>query len=105
MSLRTSEYKHIAFDDRGRPTVEGTGMRVLDLVMAHQAHGWSAEEMAWQFQGLSLAQVHGALTYYYDHQAEMDGETRRHIQEDEEARREQAQTNPLVQKLLATRRR
>lgn len=80
-------------------------MKVLDLVMAHQAHGWSAEEIAWQFQGLTLAQVHGALSYYYDHQAEMDAEIRSHIAEDEEARREQTKTNPLVQKLLAHRRR
>ncbi len=105
MSLRASEYKHIVLDDRGRAIIEGTRMKVLDLVMAQQAHGWSAEEIAWQFQALTLAQVHGALSYYYDHQAEMDAEIRSHIAEDEQARQEQARTNPLVQKLLAQRRR
>jgi uncharacterized protein (DUF433 family) len=30
--------------------------------------------MHFQHPGLSLAQIHAALTYYYDHQSEMDAE-------------------------------
>ena len=41
----------------------------------------------------------------FDHQAEMDAEIRNHIAEDEEALRQQAKTNPLIQKLLAHRHR
>lgn len=105
MSLRTSEYKHIVLDSKDRPVIQGTRLKVRDLVMAHLAHGWSADEIAWQFQAITLAQVHSALSYYFDHKAEMDAEIRSHIAEDEEARREQAKSNPLVQKLLAHRRR
>jgi uncharacterized protein (DUF433 family) len=35
----------------------------------HLAYGWSPEEMHYQHPPLSLAQIHAALAYYFDHQA------------------------------------
>lgn len=32
----------------------------------------SPEEIHFQHPRLSLAQIHGALTYYYEHQADLD---------------------------------
>lgn len=106
MSLRTSEYKHIVLDSKDRPVIQGTRLKVRDLVRAHQAHGWSADELAWQFQGITLAQVHGALTYYYDHQAEIDADIRR-VRESEREFEEKQKDVPVVKKirkLLASRR-
>jgi hypothetical protein len=42
--------------------------------MDHLAHGWSADEIARQHPYLSLGEVHAALGYYFDHQAEIDAE-------------------------------
>lgn len=99
MSLKTSEYKHIAINDEGQPVVaEMPRLKVRDLVMSHQAHGWSADELVWQFQGLTPAQAHGALSYYYDHQDEIDAAIRE-VEEWDQEWDEQHKDDPLVQKL------
>ncbi len=98
MSTRTTEYKHIVLNDKDCPVIEGTRLKVRDLVAAHLAHGWSAEELAWQFQGITLAQVHGALTYYYDHQAEIDADNRR-VSDFVEEQRKLQENDPVVQGL------
>jgi len=38
------------------------------------AYGWSPEEMHRQHPHLSMAQIHAALSYYYEHQAEVDAD-------------------------------
>jgi len=48
--------------------------------MDKYAHGWTAEEIQEQHPHLSLAQIHAALAYYYDHKAEMDAEIEREEQ-------------------------
>lgn len=40
------------------------------------------EELVRTFPHLTLAQVHDALSYYYDHQAEIDDEMGRNLSED-----------------------
>jgi uncharacterized protein (DUF433 family) len=42
-------------------------MKVVKLVTAQMAHGWSPEELVFQFPFLTLGQVHSALAYYWDH--------------------------------------
>lgn len=37
-------------------------------------HGWSADEIVLHYPHLKPAEVHSALAYYFDHQAEIDGE-------------------------------
>jgi uncharacterized protein (DUF433 family)/antitoxin component of MazEF toxin-antitoxin module len=64
----------IAFDERGRPVIAGTTMKVIELVVEHLAYGWSPEELKYQHPYLSLGQVYAALTYYWNHQQEMDQE-------------------------------
>ncbi|GMU58211.1 MAG: hypothetical protein AMXMBFR33_73570 [Candidatus Xenobia bacterium] len=106
MSLRTSEYKHIVLDGQDRPVIQGTRLKVRDLVRAHLAHGWSADELAWQFQGVTLAQVHGALSYYFDHQVEIDADILSAREFEREMEAEQ-QDDPVAQKLrkqIASRR-
>ena len=36
--------------------------------------GWSAEEIVRQYPHLTLAEVHAALTWYFDHRDEIDQE-------------------------------
>lgn len=71
-----TEFKHIIRDDQGRAWIEGTNLKVLELVLSCQAYGWGVEEYHLQHPGVSLAQVYAAMAYYYEHQAEMDQEIR-----------------------------
>jgi uncharacterized protein (DUF433 family) len=65
-------YPHITFNPDGAPCIDGTRHRVIDIVADHVAHGYSAAQIVEQYPDLTLAQVHAALTYYYDHQDDMD---------------------------------
>src|SRR5262249_62085499 len=49
-------------------------VRVAQIVMDYLDHGWSAETMCKEYPHLTPAEVHAALTYYYDHQEEIDRE-------------------------------
>jgi uncharacterized protein (DUF433 family) len=55
----------------GAPRISGTRIRVQDVVAWHVRGDWSIAQIVKEF-GLSPAQVHAALAYYYDHQAEID---------------------------------
>lgn len=65
---------HVRLDDLGVAWIEGANVKVIEIVLDRLAHGWSPEEIHLQHPGLSLAQIHSALAWYYDHQAELDGE-------------------------------
>jgi uncharacterized protein (DUF433 family) len=62
----------------GRPCIDGTRVRVLDIVFLEK-EGYKPEQMLEQYPDLNLAQVHAALTYYHDNPEEMDA----YIAEDE----------------------
>ena len=72
MSFAETHYAHIVLDARGVPHIAGTTMKVVELVTAQTAYGWSAEELHFQFPHLSLGQIHSALAYYWDHRDELD---------------------------------
>ena len=48
--------------------------RVAMIVADYLCRGWSAEEIARQYPYLCLAEVHAALTYYFDHREEIENE-------------------------------
>jgi len=76
-----TRYQHIVLDDGhpAAPRIAGTTMKVVELVTAQQAYGWSPEELAFQFPHLTLGQIHSALAYYWDHQADLDREIARRL--------------------------
>ena len=49
-------------------------VRVAQIVMDYLAYGWSPDEMCRQHPNLTKAEAHAAMTYYFDHQTEIDGE-------------------------------
>ena len=69
-----TRYEHIVLDASRVPRIVGTTMKVIELVTAQQAYGWSPEELAFQFPHLTLGQIHSALAYYWDHQEALDRE-------------------------------
>ncbi len=54
--------------------INGSSMKVRELVQAKHAHGWSPEELHFQFPSLSLGQIYSALAYYWDHQEILDAD-------------------------------
>ena len=56
---------HIHLDGRGVAWIDDTNVKVIEVVLDKLAHGWSPEEIHFQHPGLSLAQIYGALSYYY----------------------------------------
>ncbi len=48
--------------------------RVAQIVADYLWRGWSAEEIVRQYAYLTLAEVHAALTYYFDHSNEIESE-------------------------------
>ena len=56
-------------------------IRVAQIVMDYLAHGWSPDEICRHYPHLKLAEIHAAMTYYYDHQAEIDAEIRSELAE------------------------
>lgn len=79
MATVKTRYEHIVLDDGGVPRIDGTTMKVVELVTAQHAHGWSPEELIFQFQDRTLGQVHSALAYYWDHQEQLDQEVARRL--------------------------
>ena len=75
-------------------------MRVAQIVMDYLAHGWSPDEMCRHHPHLTLAEAHAAMTYYYDHQAEIDAEIQAEVAQ-ARAAQAAAQTSPFVLRMQA----
>ncbi len=92
---------HVSLDKSGVAWIDGTKVKVVEVMVDHLAYGHSPEEIHLQHPHLSLAQVHAAFAYYYDHQVELDAEmARRHDRAD--ALREEAPA-PFTRKQLVAR--
>ncbi len=55
--------------------------------MDYLFQGWSADEICNQYPHLKPAEVHSALAYYFDHQAEIEKEIEDEIKQVEEWRK------------------
>jgi len=68
---------HISKDPRvcgGKACIDSTRIRVMDIALLLR-QGKKLEEMLDYFSvSLTLAQVHGALAYYYDHPEEIEAD-------------------------------
>ncbi len=56
----------------GRACIAGHRIRVQDVVVLHEMRGMAAKEIAAEYPGVSLADIHAALAYYYDHVEEIE---------------------------------
>jgi|SRR5579884_1213197 len=71
-NMMSTAYAHIQLDAKGHPCIDGTRTRVIDIAMDQIGYKWDAEQIQRQHPHLTLAQIHSALAYYYDHQPELD---------------------------------
>ena len=72
---------HIEIDDRGVAHIAGSRTKVTQIVLDSRARGWSPEEIREQYPHLTLADIHAALAFYYDHQGKIDAQ----IEKDQKA--------------------
>ena len=89
---------HIRLDDNGVAWIDDTNTKVIEVVLDHLAYGWSPEEIHFQHPHLSLAQIHAALSYYHDHQTELETEIQRQLAE-VEALKTQAGESPIHKRI------
>jgi uncharacterized protein (DUF433 family) len=68
----------------GKACIAGHRIRVMDIVVWHERRGLSPDEIVDAFPGLTLADVHAALAYYFDHREEIEAEFRREVEIAEE---------------------
>ena len=72
MQIALDQHIEISPDIRGgKPSIAGTRIAVSDVVLMHLHLGQSIEQIAGHY-GISLAALHAAMAYYYDHQTEID---------------------------------
>lgn len=80
-----TEYPHVELDEStGMPYVRGTRFKLVQIVLDRLAYNWDADEIQRQHPQLTLAQVHAALAYYYDHRTKIDALIERREREAEE---------------------
>jgi uncharacterized protein (DUF433 family) len=101
--MTTSPFPHIVLDAPGVAWVDETNTKVREIALDVIAHGWSPKEIHLHHPHLSLAQIHAALAYYYDHKRELDAEIEAALRK-AEALRAEAGESPLRQRLIALRR-
>ncbi len=78
MEPTISQHIELRRNRRGedRAYVTGTRVRVQDIVSDYERHGMTAEEIAREFPHISLAQVHSALAFYFEHRDEIRAQMR-----------------------------
>lgn len=74
--LTVEPITHIQRDERGVAWIDDTNTKVVEIVMDWMANRSDPMELHQQHPHLSLAQIHAAMAYYYDHKEEVD----RHIE-------------------------
>ena len=90
----------IDVDERSIAWIVGTRVKVMEIVMDQMASGWGAEEIHEQYPDLSLAQIHGAFTYYYENKELIDAQIQEDIREADRLRAE-APVSDVMKRLRA----
>lgn len=96
--LAETRYEHIVLSDARVPMIAGTTMKVIELVLAQAAYGWSAEELNFQFPQLTFGQIYSALAYYWDHREELDGDIERRMEKVDRIQKS-IPVSPLIKRL------
>lgn len=95
------KYPHIQIDEQGVARLEGSRTKVYQIAIDHVHQGLSVAEIHEQYPNLPLAQIYSALSYYYDHQEEIEADIVRRGQAVEELQSQA--TNQLTRTELLAR--
>ena len=91
----------ISLDERGIAYIAGSSMKVAHIAIDAQTWGMTAQEIQDNYPHLSLAQIHSALAYYYDHRDTIDEQIAQDTEEYERLRAEFP--NPFTREQLHER--
>ena len=64
----------------GKPRIDGTRMKVQHIALEYVHMGLNVDQICNSHPHLTRAQIHAALSYYYEHEDEIEGD----IKDDEE---------------------
>jgi uncharacterized protein (DUF433 family) len=96
VSTRKTAYPHLTVNPRiagGAPVIKGTRITVRAIAGYYQL-GMSVDEILQSLPHLTQSQLHAALAFYFDHQAEIDDDLRRNADLDY-WRRQVKQSSPV----------
>ncbi len=77
MAQQSTSHPYIDRDQqisRGSPVIRGTRVRVVDLVIEYENLGRHPDHIIQSHPQISLAQLHDALSYYYERREAIDTE-------------------------------
>lgn len=77
---KKSHHPYVTVDPKigkGNPVVKGTRTKVIDIAIRYDLMGTSADQIVEQLPHLDLAQVHDALSYYYENKSELDSQSQK----------------------------
>jgi uncharacterized protein (DUF433 family) len=69
----------IEIDEYGVAWIVGANTKVIEVVVDKLAHGSSPEELHFQYPHLSLAQIHATISFYHEHETELEAEIERRL--------------------------
>jgi uncharacterized protein (DUF433 family) len=78
--MTATEYHHVQLDEHGVAWIRDTNAKVVEIVAFRLAYDWHPEQLQRALPHLTLAQIHSALAFYYDHQQQVDDEIKRRLQ-------------------------
>src|SRR2546421_12085220 len=58
----------------GKPRIKGHRIKVQHVVVWHERMGLTPDEIVSQHPGITLADVHAALVYYWDHREQIEAD-------------------------------
>ena len=83
MSSSDNQWGYIVQDEGicgGQPRIVDTRLKVQLIALEYDRLGWTPDQICDAHPGITLAQVHAAISHYYDHKEDID----RTIREDQE---------------------
>jgi len=90
---KKTEWPHIILNKDGVPCIDGSRHKVYLIVLDYLDYvdaGMSVDQIHEDYPDLSRVEIHAALAYYYNHQAEVD----RYIEDGEKKVEEYRRTHP-----------
>jgi uncharacterized protein (DUF433 family) len=92
---------HINLNERGVAYIAGTSMKVAHIAIDAETWGMTPQQIRDNYPHLSLAQIHAALAYHYDHKDTIDAQIALETEEYERLRAESP--NPFTREQLHER--
>lgn len=59
---------------QGSAIIQGTRVRIIDIIIEYEYLGWDPDTIAAEHPQLTLAQIHDALSFYYENRKKIDQE-------------------------------